>query len=634
MRRTAIAIYAGVAVALASATFMTPEVYGSWWMTALWVAFAVVLAVAVTVSRMWIRLGMLLLHLSFLAMLGGGALTWLTREKGSVRISEGECVSAFVDIRGDSVALPHDIRLRNFEIIYYPGGVAPRDYVSHLVVDGRECEVSMNRILDLEGYHLSQSSFDSSGATVLSVSHDPYGRTLSYAGYLMFALGGLLLLLSPSCRFRMLLKGFAVGIIFITAVPDTYAGKIAGIPIESADSLRGRQVVYGGRVVTFNTLARDVVMKLHGKPSYRGLSPEQTLVSLRLYPEDWKNEPLIYVKDKSVREALGVAGNRVALSDLFDSEGNYRVEALYGCLGERSRRAVEELDEKVGIVLTLYSGQLIVNPSESDVALPEWRVRLELAYNAVPFTMIIFISLFICSFAFLMSRICGVWLRVVARVVLWLAFLMSATCFALQWVLAGRVPLSNMPETLHFAVMVMSGIAIVMSCRNILLCGLGSLFAGALALVSHLVASNPVVTPLMPVLHSPWLSLHVSLVMTSYALLSFTFIAAIVGLSRNGVAERMRDMSLCMLYPGVWLLGMGIFSGAVWADVSWGQYWAWDPKETWALITMMVYAVPLHRSLVWLHNPRHYHIYMALAVMTILMTYLGVNYLDSMHAYN
>lgn len=579
--------------------------------------------------------GMFLLHLSFVAMVVGGLLTWLTREKGAVRIPEGETVCSFVRDDGEDSPLPAEIRLERFEVVYYPGGVAPRDYVSHITVDGNPCTVSMNKILDFDGYRLSQSSFDSSGATVLAVNHDPFGIAVSYAGYVMFAVGGLLVLISPRGRFRKLLRSIAVFALFAGVVQqEASAASIAGIPLAAADSLRTRQVVYGGRIVTFNTLARDVVTKLYGKPSYRGLSPEQTLLSLRLYPEEWKNEPLLLVKDRRVGDALGLTGKYAALTDLFDSAGNYRVEPLYSRLGDGGRRGLEELDEKVGIVLMLYSGDFIVTPSPSDESLPGWRVSLELLYNSLPFSTVVFIILFLGSVAFFVSRSGMSVIRCVARIFLWLSLALSAVCFILQWLLSCRFPVSNTFETLQFSVVVLEIIILLFSRENGFLAGLGMLFAGALALVARLVEVNPVVTPLMPVLNSSWLSLHVSLVMTAYSLLAFTFVIAVMALLRPPMAERMRRLSLAMLYPGVWLMGMGIFSGAVWANVSWGEYWSWDPKETWALIAMLTYAVPLHSSVRWFMIPRHYHLYMLLAILTIVMTYFGVNHLSSLHAYS
>ena len=93
------------------------------------------------------------------------------------------------------------------------------------------------------------------------------------------------------------------------------------------------------------------------------------------------------------------------------------------------------------------------------------------------------------------------------------------------------------------------------------------------------------------------------------------------------------DVSRMLLYPALFCMTAGIFIGAIWANVSWGTYWSWDPKETWALITLMIYAAPAHRTFSNLSTMK-YHIYMALAFFTILMTYLGVNYfLGGMHSY-
>ena len=118
----------------------------------------------------------------------------------------------------------------------------------------------------------------------------------------------------------------------------------------------------------------------------------------------------------------------------------------------------------------------------------------------------------------------------------------------------------------------------------------------------------------LPVLNSPLLPVHVSTIMMAYVLLLVAiFIRA-------------------MLYPALALLCFGIFIGAIWANVSWGNYWSWDPKETWALITLMVYAVPAHKTFHF--SPFNYRLYMTLAFLAILMTYFGVNYfLGGMHSY-
>ena len=137
----------------------------------------------------------------------------------------------------------------------------------------------------------------------------------------------------------------------------------------------------------------------------------------------------------------------------------------------------------------------------------------------------------------------------------------------------------------------------------------------------------------LPVLNSRLLPLHVSTIMMAYTLLLLTFIISLVGIVMPKQRQKMYHLSQFMLFPALMLLCYGIFIGAIWANVSWGTYWSWDPKETWALITLMIYGAPAHRTFSNLSTLK-YHLYMTLAFFTILMTYLGVNYfLGGMHSY-
>ena len=168
----------------------------------------------------------------------------------------------------------------------------------------------------------------------------------------------------------------------------------------------------------------------------------------------------------------------------------------------------------------------------------------------------------------------------------------------------------------------------------------GLLLSGLTLLVAMMGESNPQITPLMPVLSSPLLSIHVCVIMVAYSLLAFILLNALTVLILNGsrhkqAIDQLTRMSRILLYPAVFCLAAGIFIGAIWANQSWGRYWGWDPKEVWALITMLVYSIPLHaQSIAWLHRPRWFHLYMAMAFLTILMTYFGVNFLlGGMHSY-
>ena len=142
--------------------------------------------------------------------------------------------------------------------------------------------------------------------------------------------------------------------------------------------------------------------------------------------------------------------------------------------------------------------------------------------------------------------------------------------------------------------------------------------------------------PLMPVLRSPLLFFHMIPIMVSYALFGVLAMLGLVGLLvRMEVSERLRNRSLVILCPAVFLLTFGTFLGAVWANISWGNYWAWDPKETWALVTLLVYSFPLHGSaLPVFRNPRFFHAFCVVAFLAVLVTYYGVNLiLGGVHSY-
>ena len=238
------------------------------------------------------------------------------------------------------------------------------------------------------------------------------------------------------------------------------------------------------------------------------------------------------------------------------------------------------------------------------------------------------------------------WVMWLSMAVMVLAFLALTWCLALRWMVRGTVPMGNGYETMLLMAWLILLVSLL-TCRWFrIVITFGYLLAGFFLLVAHISNMDPQITHLMPVLQSPLLSIHVSVIMMAYALLSLTFLCGIVAvilrmMNRRRPAllheqlEALSVLSRLFLYPALTALGMGIFIGAIWANVSWGEYWSWDPKETWALITFMVYAVAAHRrSVPAMRRPMSYHVYMIFAFLSILMTYFGVNYLlGGMHSY-
>ncbi len=229
-------------------------------------------------------------------------------------------------------------------------------------------------------------------------------------------------------------------------------------------------------------------------------------------------------------------------------------------------------------------------------------------------------------------------LTTVGNVLTAVMLLHTTVLLALRWYVAEHLPMSNGFETMQF--MAWATLLLTIILRKIEpVKQFGPLLASFALLVAMITDSNPQITQLMPVLQSPLLSMHVMVIMFSYALFGLMALIAIQGIiadRRNDKAktEKLAALSCMLLYPAVSLLAIGIFVGAVWANVSWGRYWSWDSKETWALITMLIYAAPLHKDIKWLNKPVHVHAYMLLAFLSVLMTYFGVNYfLSGMHSY-
>ena len=226
-------------------------------------------------------------------------------------------------------------------------------------------------------------------------------------------------------------------------------------------------------------------------------------------------------------------------------------------------------------------------------------------------------------------------LDITLPILLCISFLALTFGLALRWIISGNVPLSNGYESMLSVAWLVLLISIFMQFRIRIMMVFGFMLSGFFLLVSHINQMDPAIGQMMPVLNSPLLSIHVSIIMMSYALLSLTFICGIMGICMQSHAEELQTLSRIFLYPALTAMGFGIFIGAIWANVSWGNYWSWDSKETWALITFMIYAVVVHtQSLPVFRKPLVYHIYITLAFMSIAMTYFGVNYfLTGMHSY-
>ena len=268
--------------------------------------------------------------------------------------------------------------------------------------------------------------------------------------------------------------------------------------------------------------------------------------------------------------------------------------------------------------------------------------RAERILNGFPFATILFMVNLTLGFIALLYTIYRITRQrslkafdIALPALLGISFLALTFGLAMRWIVSGNVPMSNGYESMLTVAWFVMLISLVMQWRIRLVMVFGFLLSGFFLLVSHINQMDPAIGQMMPVLNSPLLSIHVSIIMMSYALLSLTFLCGVMGILLRSHGEELQALSRVFLYPALATMGFGIFIGAIWANVSWGNYWSWDSKETWALITFMIYAVVAHtQSLSLFRKPLAYHVYMTLAFLSIVMTYFGVNYfLTGMHSY-
>jgi ABC-type transport system involved in cytochrome c biogenesis permease subunit len=281
---------------------------------------------------------------------------------------------------------------------------------------------------------------------------------------------------------------------------------------------------------------------------------------------------------------------------------------------------------------------------------PDSRFEAEKIYNRLDYTKsVAMLCLFLGIASFLLycnslinSRKASAWTEAVLCVFGILVFLFVTVVICLRWYVSAHVPLSNGFETMQFMAWCTIILSFLMRGKFFMSLPFGFLLCGLTLLVAMLGESNPRITQPMPVLLSPLLSLHVVVIMVSYSLFAFMMLNGLTAVVLSFVRkentmqiERLYVVSRVILYPAVFCLAIGIFVGAVWANISWGRYWGWDPKEVWALATMLLYSLALHPdSLLLFRRPMFFHVFSIVAFLSILITYFGVNlFFGGMHSY-
>ena len=283
------------------------------------------------------------------------------------------------------------------------------------------------------------------------------------------------------------------------------------------------------------------------------------------------------------------------------------------------------------------------------------RVTAEIYYNKLNLNFWLFQVYFTFGFILLVLALAKIFsskkiiehLWNINVIIVFISFLIFTANILLRWYVADHAPWSNGYEMMVFVSWVLLLCGFIAHRQSDFVLPLATLFTGALLFVSYLDWINPEITNLMPVLKSYWLKVHVATIVSSYAPLALSAVLGLMALvlmvikrphTKKKIDVKIKELSFIneiSMTIGLFVLSVGTFLGGIWANESWGRYWAWDPKETWALISIIIYAIVLHLRFVPKLNNR-YVLNMAsmFAFWSIIMTSFGVNYyLSGLHSY-
>ncbi|MDR0619067.1 MAG: cytochrome c biogenesis protein CcsA [Bacteroidales bacterium] len=636
-----------------------------------------------------------LIVISVLIVLCGATVSFFTAENTVVHLRKD------IPLQEQSLTLT----LKNFEIVNYSGTNTPADFISdfEILENGKTvlANVSMNNTFRYKNYRFFQTSYDSDSlGTILTINNDFIGSLLVYCGFALFVIAAIFYFLKKRLKkFYCFIALLPLSSILPAQLPAQSSSQSSSqlleqktISKENADELGRIACFYQGRISPLNTYARDFVLQLYGKSSYKNFTAEQIFAGWLFFPEVWQHEEMIKIKSKEVRKEFGIK-EYAKFSNFFTPFGESKL--TYSGIANTSK-AYRELDEKINTVFALVNGYSLeifpqkniwysavdnlqnINSGDSifirgvlqllyeavekkedsavkniiskirifqtlkaeQGSISDTKIMLEIYLNKfnIPknlfpviliFALLTFITVIIKKIPCKIRKL----LNVIIIVQYCITISLLTAFIILRAYISGHLPFSNGYETMLILSWIILLITFIFRKKADILFFAGQMLSGLCLLVCNINSMHPQLTPLMPVLNSIWLSIHVSIMMLSYALCALiTIISVIYLIIKNGDAH---NMVYKLLEIAVVLMFLGIICGSVWANQSWGRYWGWDPKEVWALVTGIVYLFPLFdRDIKIFQNKVLLHSYLVFAFLSLLMTYFGVSlFLGGLHSY-
>jgi cytochrome c-type biogenesis protein CcsB len=599
------------------------------------------------------------------------------------------------------LALPFSVRLDAFEIDYYMGTKRPAMFRSRVTVSDAKsgatfpAVIEMNHGLTYAGYRLYQSGYHETperDQTVLLVSRDP-GEPIVFLGYALLVTGMVTVLATRIAQRRRGVKAPSRGLrtvgrvaaaaLVLAALHGAATSALAAVPggAATADRLRLLPVQHDGRVMPLDTRAREALRLVTGRAAWNGADPTATVLGWAFDQTSWVDEPMIRV-GAGFAGAIGLPpgtrnaswnvlrGNNVLLSLMEQAHAAENA----GRPATPAERSAADIEQRMVTMQEFLRGEAFRaippagNPNDvwqvpsgvrqagDLLALldarpagaygPPAAMEREVLYNRVrPSRLAWFILIPSTVFAWLAwSRARRLWSALSIAGLLG-GFAVMTWGIAMRWSIAGHIPASNMYESLLFLGWGVGLFALVafLVLRNPLVVLNAAAMSSLTMALTDLLPIDPFIHPMAPVLSgTPWLAIHVPIIMLSYSVLALGVVVAhmqiglaILAPARRETAFRMNELLYWYTMVGTILLAAGIMTGSIWAASSWGRYWGWDPKEVWSLVAFLAYIAILHGRFERLIGPFGVAALSIAAFWTILMTYIGVNFVlaTGMHSY-
>jgi len=289
-----------------------------------------------------------------------------------------------------------------------------------------------------------------------------------------------------------------------------------------------------------------------------------------------------------------------------------------------------------------------VLPSQSHIDMEIKYNKLGLFGKLVPVYLILGLLLLVFAFINILKPAFSMkWIMRGALGILFLGFMVHVVGMGIRWYISGHAPWSNAYESIVFIAGATVFAGLVLARRSPFALAGAAILAGVTMGVAHMNFINPEITNLVPVLKSYWLMIHVATIISGNGFFGLGSILSLMVLllfifrgnkgheNMDRSIKELTNLSEMSLIIGLFLYTVGNFLGGVWANESWGRYWGWDAKETWAAVTILIYATVLHlRFIPSLKSSFAYNVASTWAYSTVLMTYFGVNYyLSGLHSY-